>query len=368
MSDEKQTNQIFENLLFPKVFRSFRMAIQPTKLIVALLALAVICLAGWIMDFSGNVVVTGKGVTELDSYIKNPIGLRRFVEVYKETGQRTGVFSTLWHFGSDKFHGALLSLFKFDLPGVAVNIGDCFRAIIWAFRYHYIYSIILFVITLTLLSVAGGAICRIAALQFARDEKPGLTESLRFGLKKFLSFFTAPLLPLAIIAFAALCIFLLGLIANIPRVGEIIMVILMPLALLAGSMVAVLLIGVVAGFNLMFPAVAYDGSDSFDAISRAISYVYSRPWRMTLYTVVAILYGAVCYIFVRFLVFLLLIATYGFLALGVFNNAEGADKLTRIWAKPTFVNFVPPNPEATSNGTEQYRFGGHLYILRRKRT
>ena len=61
------------------------------------------------------------------------------------------------------------------------------------------------------------------------------------------------------------------------------------------------LLGTVGGFNLMYPTIAVEGSDSFDAISRTFSYVYARPWRMLFYTLVAIVYGALCYLFVRLL-------------------------------------------------------------------
>ena len=37
--------------------------------------------------------------------------------------------------------------------------------------------------------------------------------------------------------------------------------------------------GTVGGFGLMYPTVAVEGSDSFDAISRSFSYVFARPWR-----------------------------------------------------------------------------------------
>ncbi|HEC04386.1 MAG TPA: hypothetical protein ENI81_12705, partial [Phycisphaerales bacterium] len=63
---------LFDGLLFPKIFKTFRMAIQPTKLIIAFLAVAVICLAGRIMDFSGTVVADEDGVvTELSRYVNN---------------------------------------------------------------------------------------------------------------------------------------------------------------------------------------------------------------------------------------------------------------------------------------------------------
>jgi len=349
MEKEKQSTQVFENLLFPKIFQSFRMAVQPSKLIIAFLAVAIICLAGWIMDFSKTVVGSSDGDTELQIYLTNPGQLGQFIEENKEfKDERKGVFSTLWQFDSARFHGVVNSLLILDLWGVKANIIKCFQGVKWALRYHPFYCIIFGLIKLAVLSVAGGAICRIAALQFARGEKPGLGEALRFSTRKFLSFFAAPLAPVGIVIFISIFVYLLGLIGNIPRVGELIMGICMVLALIAGVLIAVVLIGTVAGFNLMFPAVAYDGSDCFDAISRSFSYIFSKPWRMGFYTAVAVVYGAICYMFVRFFAFLLLIAPYTALRIGIFNNS----KLARIWAKPEFVNLVRSNVEASANWAE----------------
>ncbi|MBS0261786.1 MAG: hypothetical protein JSS02_07500, partial [Planctomycetes bacterium] len=49
-------------------------------------------------------------------------------------------------------------------------------------------------------SVFGGAICRIAAVQFARDQQIGMRQALTFSLSKFFGYFSAPLLPLAGVA------------------------------------------------------------------------------------------------------------------------------------------------------------------------
>ncbi len=344
MVSEKESSKVFDDLLFPKIFKTFRMAIQPTKLIIAFLALAIICLAGWIMDFSETVVATegtqGK-ITELDIYMTNPAQVDSYVEGFKGKSRGTGVFSTLWRFAATKFQGAVDSVFAQDIPGVVKNITDYFKAVGWALRHHPVYCIIFFVIKLAVISIAGGAICRIAALQFAGGEKPGLTEALRFSTKRFTSFFTAPLVPVGIIIFIGLFIFLLGLIGNIPGAGELIMGIFGLLALIAGALIAVVLIGAFAGFNLMFPAVAYDGSDCFDAISRSFSYVYAKPWRMGFYTAIGAIYGAICYTFVRIFAFLLLWVTHLALQVGVLGDNS---KLTAIWQEPSFRDLlVPPN-------------------------
>jgi hypothetical protein len=325
------------------------MAIQPSKLITAFLAILLICAAGWIMDRGKTVVTAPDGTTELQYYLSNPDRVQQFMDNYKGKGEGTGVFTTMWQFNRERFHRALESMFALNLVGVSENIQGCFMAVTWAFKYHFFYCMVFFVIKLAVISVAGGAICRIAALEFASGEKPGLTEALRFGTTKFFSFFGAPLVPVAIVAVIGAFVALLGLAGNIPRAGELIVAVFMPLALIAAGLMAVVLIGALAGFDLMFPAVAYDGSDCFDAISRSFNYVYSRPWRMGFYTAAAAVYGAICYLFVRFFAWLLLTATYFMLEVGLF---DGTDKMHRIWAKPTFSCLLGPTAQAPANWTE----------------
>jgi hypothetical protein len=356
MVSGKESSQLFGDLLFPRIFQTFRMSIQPTKLIIISLAVAIICLAGWVMDFGKTVVGRADGISELEIYIVNPDGVEQFIEDSKElVDERRGVFSALWGFAADRFQGAVDSVFALDIHGLVRNIVDYFRAMGWALRYHSVYCILLFVITLAVISIAGGAVCRIAALQFAQGEKPGLTEALRFSTKRFTSFFTAPLAPIGIVVFIGLFILLLGLAGNIPRAGELIIGVFMLFALIAGALITVVLIGAVAGFNLMLPAVAYDGSDCFDAISRSFSYVYARPWRMLLYTAVAAVYGAICYTFVRFFAFLLLWVTHRFLQFGVWvgSSSQEVNKLAAIWPKPEFMNLLGSSSgPATLNSTE----------------
>ena len=364
MVSVKEPTGLFDDLLFPKIFRTFRVAIQPTKLIIAFLAVSVICLAGRLMDFSKTVVVDESGkVTELSQYMDPNSTIESHIAKFKDTGTRKGVYSTLWHFGSGKFHTALRELFEFNFTSVGENLRDCFRAVTWAFRYHYAYCLIFVTIALAVISVAGGALCRIAALQFAQGEKPGLTEAVRFSVKRFSSFFTAPLAPMGIMLFMGLFIFLLGLAGNIPQVGELIVVLGTPLALINGALIAVILIGAVAGFGLMFPAVAYDGSDCFDSISRSFSYVYAQPSRMACYSLIAAVYGAICYVFIRFFAFLMLSITHCLLQLGIWTDSstEGVDKLTAIWPQPEFMNFLASSDPAPTTLAE--RFAARLACL-----
>jgi hypothetical protein len=367
----KDTSKFTEELLFPKIFQTFRMAIQPTKFIITFSALAIISLAGWLMDFSKTVCVehnsAGETVTtELQIYMTNPTQVDTFIESYKETSKGQGVFFTLWHFGSQKFHNILKELFELNFSSIATSLADCFTALRWALRYHLIYCIIFAAIILAVFSVAGGAICRISALQVARGEKPGLTEALRYSTKRFTNFVTAPIAPIAIIIFIGIFVFFLGLIGNIPRIGELIVGIGLPLALIAGILITVVVIGTFAGFNLMFPAVAYDGSDCFDAISRSFSYVYARPWRMLFYTLIAAVYGSICYIFVRFFAFLSLLFCHWFLRLGLWakNGSHEINKLEAIWPEPEFMKLLDPSALAVTNWTEKVAaFLVYIFLL-----
>jgi len=233
----------FGSFLFPRVFRAFRMSIQPTKLILAFLALAIVCLTGRLMDLHETVVVAPHGVTELDAYITQGT-IDRHIERFAEGEDRSGVFATLWNFGAERFHDGLRALAQGNALGVTQNIAACFVALVWAFQHHTIYSVLFFAIMLAVMSLAGGAICRIAALQFAQGEKPGLTESVRFSVRKFYSLLTAPVTMIAIIAVIGAFIVLLGLWGNIRWIGPLSVGLFLPLAFMAAALIAVIGIGI----------------------------------------------------------------------------------------------------------------------------
>ncbi len=372
MEAEKQFSLLFENLVFPKIFRSFRIAIQPGKILIALSALVILALFGRIMDLNKTVVtipnltvarlgsVPETGIfpavypSELQCYLAEPRLVKEFIREYAETGERIGLFTALWHFGSTRFTETVFALFEADFRAVFANIGYAAKAMIWALTYHTFYSIVYFGVALVVIAVAGGGICRMAAMQFARDETIGPTEALRFGLKKFIGFLTAPLIPIGIIFILGLFVFLLGLIGNLPWAGELIIGICLIITLFVGLLITLVLIGTIGGANLLYPVIAYEASDGFDAVSRAFSYIYARPWRMIFYTTLAAFYGGASYLFVRFFVFLLLFVTHLFLRLGVRveGSTEGLNKLASIWPEPTFLNLLGSRAEVAQNWSE----------------
>ncbi|MHC4294251.1 MAG: hypothetical protein ACYSTL_01555, partial [Planctomycetota bacterium] len=218
------------------------------------------------------------------------------------------------------------------------------QGLVWLICEHWIYAAIFLLGSLAVVAFFGGAVHRIAALHFAREEKISIAQAIKFSFAKFISFFTAPLIPLVFILILGAILALGGIIGAIPYVGEILMGALFFLAIAAGLIITLLGIGLLGGFPLMYPTIAVEGSDSFDAISRSFNYIFARPWRAGLYGLVALVYGTITYLFVRLVAYMTLTATHLFVKWGVFGAGgrlhPDADKLDVMWTAPTFDNLL----------------------------
>ena len=243
-----------------------------------------------------------------------------------------------------------------ERPGFVYYLAMADMGICWLITQHWLYAVIFLVVSLAICALLGGAVNRIAALHFAREEKISITQALKFSASKFLSFFMAPLIPLGIILILGLLLTAGGLLINLPWIGEIIAAVLFFLAIIAGLLIAFLLIGLVTGVWLMYPTIAVEGSDSFDAISRSYSYIFNRPWRAAWYAGVALVHGTVCYVFVRLFAFVVLKATHLAVGTGVWAGGEqvpgATDRLDAMWPAPTFEVFHAPMNSASMSTLE----------------
>lgn len=257
-----------------------------------------------------------------------------------------GMFRTLVDFNAGRFHEAVNALiFERDFAKTGNAILQVLLSVCWLVRFHWFFAVLFGAIWLGVWSIFGGAICRITALQSARDETIGPMRALQFSVEKFWGFFSAPLVPLGIAAAICIVIVVCSLLGAIPVVGEILVASLLGLTLVGGFVVTLVLVGLIGGTNLMYPTLAVEGSDGFDALSRSFSYVFFRPWRMGFYTFVAAVYGAICYLFVRFFAFILLLVVHS--TVGATVNLDGASmmsmrgKLDAIWPAPIFTDLQP---------------------------
>ncbi len=232
--------------------------------------------------------------------------------------------------------------------GFAVHMLRAAHGLCWLAYEHFLFAAVLLVGGLAICSYFLGAVHRIAALHFAREEKIPITQAMRFACGNFLNYLTAPLIPLALIVLLGVVVFVGGLAFGMWG-GKIVMALLLPLALVLGLIIAFLSIGLAAGAPLMFPTIAVEGSDSFDAISRSFSYVFAKPWRSLLYGVVALVYGAITYLFVRLFLLLALCSVHWFAGAGAgvwgsygmsYRLHPDATEVDAVWTAPTFDNLL----------------------------
>ena len=236
------------------IFRAFKMAFDPRKMFLGyagLLASVVWCIAA-VSFFSALKLVS------VDSYA--------FIKL-------------------------ILYSAKEGIPAVSKNLLLAIMPL--DFGELFVSAVLVFGL-LAIWSLVGGAITRIASLDYARGESVQLADALKFARKKFWSYFWSPLVPVIGVIFFALCNVVGGLIGRIPVFGEIVVALGFPFALISGFLIV--FIGVVGalGLCLMFPTISTEGSDAFDAMSRAYSYVISRPKQFLLYCIINTSYGVIC--------------------------------------------------------------------------
>jgi hypothetical protein len=150
-------------------------------------------------------------------------------------------------------------------------------------------------------SLFGVAVSRIAAVEIAREDRMRTAEALSFAWKRWPSSFASLIACSLGFSFFAGLVWLVSVPASIPAAGPwfgLVAAIAWPFLLLGGFVATLIALGTVFGFPLFYPAIAAEGTDAFDAISRGFSYVYSRPWHALWYAFVSLVHGAVSTAFI----------------------------------------------------------------------
>jgi len=198
------------------------------------------------------------------------------------------------------------------------------------------YLFLVLIWTLVVWGFFGGIITRIAAVQLANKGPVTFRQTIRFVANRYVNYLLAPMVPLCIVAAVAIGLLIYGFVGLIPVLGDVLLFgIGLPLIILGGAIMAVFLVGLV-GYPLMYPTLSVEGdsSDTFDALSRSINYVYQSPWHYIWYWFVAILYGAAVTFFVLF--FASLMVYVGKWAVGLPASVVWSDR------KPEFLFIYAP--------------------------
>jgi len=190
----------------------------------------------------------------------------------------------------------------------------------WAARTHPGFFFTFVVIGGLIWSLLGGSVARMSALQATRDERISPIAAIRFTASRWPWFVITPLVMPLVVAILCALLFIFGLaLMGVPHLRVVLSAVgglLFFLALFLGLAVSLLLIGIAMSIGLLYPALAVEGTDGFDAVNRSVSYVTSRPWHLLFYNFVTTVYGAITYFFIGTVIFLTLFVTQHFVALG----------------------------------------------------
>ncbi|KAF0241835.1 MAG: hypothetical protein FD180_4226 [Planctomycetota bacterium] len=151
-------------------------------------------------------------------------------------------------------------------------------------------------------SLFGGAISRIAAVEIAKEDRIRTQEALSFAWRKWGSNFSSLVACVLGFLFFSSLIAVVALPGRIPGAGPwlgLLPALLMPALFVLSFIASLNALGTAFGFPLFYPAIAAEGTDAFDAISRGFSYIYSRPWHALAYTTVMLVHGAISAAFIN---------------------------------------------------------------------
>jgi len=335
-----------ESLGVGQILRTFKIAIHPSKLLLALGAIFLTIIWGMLLDWAWT--ATNHGVTS-DAVARHIAGI---ADEPNAVGA-SGVFSVFCDFELSCLTDAVESVRYLRIVGtvdagksvqISTDSGHAYairgaasdlllmgRGFVWLVVEHGCFAFLFLVVGLLIWAFCGGAICRMAAVQYARDESIPLKQSLRFARDKLVSgFFMAPVIPLLICLLVGAVLTLGGVVFRIPwGIGDIVGGVFFFLAVIGGFVISIILVGTLFGASLFWPTVAVEGSDAFDAISRSFSYGFGHPIRMIWYSLLALIYGSFSWLFVKYVAWLAVASTH------LFVNLGSGGKLATMWAHPT---------------------------------
>ncbi len=382
MPDEsaEQRRICWSDLLpFVPLFSGFKLARNVKCLTFATAAIIAIYVAGRVLDTmwskNSSVAIAG-GVSELQIFVQSGFSKAATSE-WIEQATRSGAISHRGIFAVLLDHMRTMALevttaaMSLSPAGVIRAVVDGIGAKVWLAVMHPLYALIyLLLVWLPVWAFFGAAICRVVALAATREEHLPWGKACSFACAKFWSFVTAPLLPAGVVVILGALMWIGGLLGAIPGFGTLVAPLFLFLAIIGGFVIALIVIGLALGAPLMYPTIAVEGSDAFDAVSRSFSFVGERIWRTLLYFGVALVYGSICFWFVKLVVRVALFAVHFFVGLSMnWGSATGKTgdiphKLDALWQSPAldFSNpFWGAFPESTVSGWSA--FGRFLVAL-----
>jgi hypothetical protein len=269
--------------LFPwlMLVRSVRIALFARVLMLGALGLIVTTLGwkalGWVFSGSRDAAVQ-QWIAELSPWVWEETAAFAIPMTARNAGQ---IFLQVY----DEFQNAPPEIWLYFTQPFRGMFSD-------VSALAFLYLLLCAVWELVVWGLVGGAITRIAALRFTRDEAPGPVAALKHAVAKLPSYSLPPLVALAGAAIFAIQLAVLGLFMRLDFLAFL-AALIWPFVLMLGLLMAILLLGALIGWPFMWATISVEGTDAFDALSRSYAYTYQRPWRLLWYVLFVTLLAAI---------------------------------------------------------------------------
>jgi len=203
----------------PRIIRSLKVTVQPEKLAIGLVGVFLTFVWGGVLDW-GNSLLSEEGIGQ--AAITEFILAGELDRDYDEPKGTNGIFE-VWRLHEK---GCVLRVLGSSVPGSSVaggtllgkyvdthtdarplrNVVSMIYGVWWLLAQHPVYFVLFTIGFLLIWSWCGGAICRMAALESARDERIGIFEALGYSRDKLIGgFFLAPIVPIGFNASGTIC-------------------------------------------------------------------------------------------------------------------------------------------------------------------
>lgn len=146
-------------------------------------------------------------------------------------------------------------------------------------------------------SFIGLGIARICLIRFTRNERAGLDDAFEYSIDYFGTCLAALSAPIGLAVLFCIPSFFIGLLFGVDF-GVFVGGLLWCVVLVCSFLLGLVLLGMMLSWPLVVASVAAEGQNAFDAVTRAFAYVFQRPVHYFFYTVLAIVFGGICWLIV----------------------------------------------------------------------
>jgi hypothetical protein len=251
------------DLLWPRILRAPAMALSPSRLITGTVSAFLLTL---VLQFAS---------------------LFRSADEQASSGMYQEIQTT-----SQNFNRAMTMLLDsamaVDPMRFAQSIGSVILIIRDTVMGSPLISVIFGIPLIAILSVAGSAISRSTAIEFAQGRFGSRQDTLGYALLRIRQLVGAVVGPIILCMVVFLIIALGGLLLSIP-VLDVVGSILYAFALVLGILATIILMLHVLSLPMIIPSLSVEGTDSFDAIQRSYAYVIGKPLRYLMYLLIMII-------------------------------------------------------------------------------